>query len=127
MRDFRDIATSMCPISRIYVGLLCCDLSGGECLFEMGTHTRGSLGEVTGSNRLDDSQVLAAPFTHATAVEITAELEKPSQAVLGLDRLGKEGVAAGLGAHFMKRRIGLKQLHAVDRGDVRVRRYQFDQ
>ncbi len=38
-----------------------------------------------------------------------------------LDRLNEEGIAAKLGAHFVKRRVGFEQLRAADGGDVGMR------
>jgi len=90
-------------------------------VFKVQAHFDGGLAEISRCDRLDNRDVLAAPVLDASAVEIAAEFQQPPQPVLVLDRLNEEGVAAKLGAHFVKRRVGLEQLSTADGGDVGMR------
>src|ERR1700756_1957589 len=77
-------------------------------LLEMGAHAARGLREIAGGDRFDDGKMLAAPLLDTAAVDIAAELQKPSQAILHLDRLRKERVAARLGEHLMEGGVGVE-------------------
>src|ERR1700692_3476245 len=87
-------------------------------MLKVQAHFGRGVAEISCCDRLDNRDVLAAPVLDTAAVEIAAEFQQPPQPVLVLDRLNEEGVAAKLGAHFVKRRVGLEQLRAADGGNV---------
>src|SRR5260370_9450584 len=90
-------------------------------MLKVQAHFGGGVAEISCCDRLDNRDVLAAPVLDAATVEIAAEFQQSPQPVLVLNRLNEEGVAAKLGAHFVKRRVGLEQLRTADGGDVGMR------
>src|SRR6266478_9959435 len=90
-------------------------------MLKVQAHFGGCVAEISCCDRLDNRDVLAAPVLDAATVEIAAEFQQSPQPVLVLNRLNEEGVAAKLGAHFVKRRVGLEQLRTADGGDVGMR------
>src|SRR5689334_15909642 len=63
---------------------------------------------------IEDGKVFAAPFPHASAIDVAAEFQKPAHPVLLLDALQKERVATAFGEQFVELGIGLEELARID-------------